>query len=85
MRKQVNEVESLKELLHTYEQSIERKDQVIANLTASLQSHRDKMQIQKSFCEWKAKHNDSKREVSFSGYLFSLLKMIFSPTAKIPK
>lgn len=62
MRKQVNEVESLKELLHTYEQSIERKDQVIANLTASLQSHRDKMQIQKSFCEWKAKHNDNKRE-----------------------
>lgn len=74
MRKQVNEVESLKELLHTYEQSIERKDQVIANLTASLQSHRDKMQIQRSFCEWKVKHNDTKREVRvLLLYSFSLL------------
>lgn len=62
MRRQVDETESVKELLNTYEQSIERKDQVIANLTASLQSHRDKMEIQKSFSEWKIKHNDVKRE-----------------------
>lgn len=70
MRRQVSETESVKELLHTYEQSIERKDQVIANLTASLQSHRDKMQIQKSFCEWKIKHNDTKREVCLFLRLF---------------
>jgi len=61
-----SEVESLKELLNTYEQSLERKDQVITNLTDSLQRHRDKFDVQRAFCEWKIKHNDRKREVCFS-------------------
>jgi len=78
MRRQVDETESVKELLNTYEQSIERKDQVIANLTASLQSHRDKMEIQKSFSEWKIKHNDVKREVPRSLSLSVCLSICLS-------
>jgi len=58
-----NDMEALRELLATYEQSIERKDQVISNLTAGLQHHRNRMEVQRSFAEWKVKHNDVKREV----------------------
>ena len=58
-----NELESLKELLLTYEQSIERKDQVICNLTQGLQKQKEKFDMLKTFCEWKMKHNDMKREV----------------------
>ena len=59
-----NELESMKELLHTYEQSIERKDEVITNLTRGMQKQRDKFDMLKTFCEWKIKHNDVKREVN---------------------
>ena len=59
-----NELESLKELLHTYEQSIQRKDDVISNLTGAMGKQRDKFDTLKTFCEWKIKHNDVKREVS---------------------
>jgi len=58
-----NDMEALRELLATYEQSIQRKDQVISNLTAGLQHHRNRMEVQRSFTEWKVKHNDAKREV----------------------
>jgi len=54
---------NLKELLATYEKSIERKDQVISNLTHALQKQKDKKEVMRTFCEWKLKHNDSKREV----------------------
>lgn len=59
----LNEMESLKELLHTYEQSIERKDQVISNLTNAMQKQRDKIEMLKKFNEWKLRHIDRKREV----------------------
>ena len=59
-----NELESMKELLHTYEQSIERKDEVITNLTRGMQKQKDKFDMLKTFCEWKIKHNDVKREVN---------------------
>ena len=59
----LNEMESLKELLHTYEQSIERKDQVISNLTHAMQKQREKIEMLKKFNEWKLKHIDRKREV----------------------
>lgn len=57
-----NEVESMKELLHTYEQSISRKDQVISNMTHALQKQRERHDLLKKFSEWKIKHNDLKRE-----------------------
>jgi centrosomal protein POC5 len=58
-----DEVENLKELLHTYEKSIERKDQVIANLTQGLQKQREKQEKLRAFCDWKVRLVDSKREV----------------------
>ena len=56
----------MKELLHTYEQSIERKDQVINNLTSGLQRQKEKLEMAKTFSDWKVKHNDSQREVSMT-------------------
>ena len=61
-----SDMDSMRELLSTYEQSIQRKDQVISNLTAGLQQHRNRMEVQRSFTEWKIKHNDAKREVRTS-------------------
>lgn len=66
----LNDMEALRELLATYEQSIQRKDQVISNLTAGLQHHRNRMEVQRSFTEWKLKHNDVKREVLLSCFMF---------------
>ena len=60
-----NELEGLKELLHTYEVSIERKDGVIANLTRSLQNQKEKFNTLKTFTDWKIQYAASKQEVSF--------------------
>ncbi|XP_064609303.1 centrosomal protein POC5-like [Liolophura sinensis] len=62
LEKVKNDMENLKELLHTYEQSVERKDQVIANLTNALQKNREKMEMMKKFNEWKLRLSDSGRE-----------------------
>ena len=59
----MNEIDSLKELLHTYEQSMERKDQVISNLTHAMQKQKDRKDMMKQFCDWRIRHNDVKREV----------------------
>jgi len=58
-----SEMDGLRELLHTYEQSIERKDQVIANLTHALQKQKEKFEMLRTFSEWKISLNDKKREV----------------------
>ena len=61
----LQEINNLKELLNTYEKSIERKDQVISNLTGALQKQKDKHEMMRKFCDWKIKHNDVRREVGF--------------------
>lgn len=53
----------MKELMHTYETSIQRKDQVISNLTQALSKQKDKQDAMKTFSEWKVQHVDFKREV----------------------
>ncbi len=58
-----NDIENLKELLHTYEQSIERKDHVISNLTRAVQKQKERFEMLKKFEAWKLKHNEEKREV----------------------
>ncbi|KAL5019681.1 hypothetical protein ScPMuIL_002573 [Solemya velum] len=68
--KMLNEIDSLKELLHTYEQSIQRKDQVISNLTHALQKQRERSEMTKKFCEWKIKHNYMKREAFASNLAY---------------
>ncbi|XP_064645431.1 centrosomal protein POC5-like isoform X2 [Lineus longissimus] len=62
MEQAQNEMENLKELLHTYETSIQRKDEVISNLTRALQRHKEKFDMMRTFCDWRIKHNDTKRE-----------------------
>ncbi|XP_013387505.1 centrosomal protein POC5-like [Lingula anatina] len=57
-----NEMEGLKELLNTYEQSIQRKDEVISNLTRGLQKQREKFEMLKTFCDWKIRHSEQMRE-----------------------
>ncbi|KAI8493683.1 Centrosomal protein poc5 [Branchiostoma belcheri] len=57
-----NEIESLKELLHTYEQSIQRKDQVISNLTQALQRQKEKFDMLRAMVQWKLRHADERRE-----------------------
>ena len=59
-----NEIEHLKELLHTFELSIERKDAVISNLTQGMQKQKQKYEMLRSFGDWKLSHSDAKREVS---------------------
>ena len=57
----------MKELLHTCEISIERKDGVIANLTRSLQNQKEKFDTLKSFTDWKIRYAESKMEVRRRG------------------
>ena len=59
----VKELDSLKEFLHTYEQSMERKDNIISNLTSAMYRQRDKIELMRNFCNWRIQHNDAKREV----------------------
>lgn len=54
----------MKELLHTYEASVQRKDQVISNLTQALSKQREKQDALRTFSDWKIQHIDLKREVS---------------------
>ncbi|XP_048750876.2 centrosomal protein POC5-like [Ostrea edulis] len=57
-----NEIERMKELLHTYEASVQRKDQVISNLTQALSKQREKQDALRTFSDWKIQHIDLKRE-----------------------
>ncbi|KAJ8035943.1 Centrosomal protein POC5 [Holothuria leucospilota] len=57
-----NEMSNLKELIHTYEQSVERKDQVITNLTRAVQKQKERFEMLKRFESWKLRHSEDKRE-----------------------
>nr|XP_002130350.1 centrosomal protein POC5 [Ciona intestinalis]XP_026691867.1 centrosomal protein POC5 [Ciona intestinalis] len=56
-----NEVESLQELLHTYESSLKRKDIVISNLTRALHTSKEKQEMMRVFSQWKTRLVDEKR------------------------
>lgn len=70
-----NELQGLKELLHTYEVSIERKDGVIANLTRSLQNQKQKCDTMRTFADWKIQMAASKQQVSL-GHCISIVIII---------
>ncbi|NXO76442.1 POC5 protein, partial [Sitta europaea] len=57
-----NEVENLKELLHTYEISISRKDEVITNLTQTLEKQKDRVELMRTFTLWKIQHVKARQE-----------------------
>ncbi|XP_056370714.1 centrosomal protein POC5 isoform X1 [Oenanthe melanoleuca] len=57
-----NEMENLKELLHTYEISITRKDEVITNLTQALEKQKERVEVMKMFALWRIQHVKAKQE-----------------------
>ncbi|NWW70057.1 POC5 protein, partial [Climacteris rufus] len=58
-----NEMENLKELLHTYEISISRKDEVvITNLTKALEKQKERVELMRKFTLWRIQHVKAKQE-----------------------
>ncbi|NWQ76262.1 POC5 protein, partial [Columbina picui] len=58
-----NEMENLKELLHTYEISIGRKDEVvITNLTQALERQKERTELMRKFMLWRIQHVNAKKE-----------------------
>ncbi|XP_041460149.1 LOW QUALITY PROTEIN: centrosomal protein POC5-like [Lytechinus variegatus] len=63
LRRVQNEIENQKELLHTFEQSVERKDHIISNLTRAVQKEKDRFQMLRRFESWKLRHSEDRRQV----------------------
>ncbi|RVE68334.1 hypothetical protein OJAV_G00090450 [Oryzias javanicus] len=57
-----SEMDSLKELLHTYETSNQRKDEVIVNLSQVLDKQKEKLEKMKALTHWRIKHTEAKEE-----------------------
>ncbi|NWT57841.1 POC5 protein, partial [Erythrocercus mccallii] len=57
-----NEVENLKDLVHTYETSISRKDEIIANLSQALEKQKDRVELMRRFGTWRIQHVNTKLE-----------------------
>ncbi|NWI44858.1 POC5 protein, partial [Picathartes gymnocephalus] len=58
-----NEMENLKELLHTYEISVSRKDEVvITNLTKALEKQKERVELMRKFTLWRIQHVKAKQE-----------------------
>lgn len=57
-----SELDSLKELLQTYETSSQRKDEVIKNLSSVLDRQKEKLEKMRTFTQWRLKHTEAKEE-----------------------
>ena len=73
-----------KELLVTYEQSTNRKDHIISNLTRALQGQKNKCSLQQSFSVWKLKMCDEKREVSNNNVISNIEEILQIHYSMIP-
>ncbi|NWX33268.1 POC5 protein, partial [Notiomystis cincta] len=63
VRQLQNEMENLKELLHTYEISVSRKDEVvITNLTQALEKQKERVELMRKFTLWRIQHVKAKQE-----------------------
>ncbi|KAK2521262.1 centrosomal protein POC5 isoform X1 [Columba livia] len=62
VRQLTSEMENLKELLHTYEISIGRKDEVITNLTEALERQKERTELMRKFMLWRIQHVNYKQE-----------------------
>ncbi|XP_026178405.1 centrosomal protein POC5 [Mastacembelus armatus] len=56
------ELDSLKGLLHTYETSNQRKDEVIVNLSRVLDRQKQKLEKMRAFTHWRLQHTEAKEE-----------------------
>uniref|UniRef100_A0A8D0DKQ2 Centrosomal protein POC5 n=1 Tax=Salvator merianae TaxID=96440 RepID=A0A8D0DKQ2_SALMN len=77
VRQLTNQLENLKELLHTYEISIERKDEVIANLTHAIEKQKDRVELMKKFTKWRLQHSLSKQEAKQEGHAEMLANRLY--------
>ncbi|XP_070760392.1 centrosomal protein POC5 [Enoplosus armatus] len=57
-----SELDSLKGLLHTYETSNQRKDEVIVNLSQVLDRQKEKLEKMRTFTHWRLQHTEAKEE-----------------------
>nr|XP_033474670.1 centrosomal protein POC5 isoform X1 [Epinephelus lanceolatus]XP_033474671.1 centrosomal protein POC5 isoform X1 [Epinephelus lanceolatus] len=78
-----SEIDSLKELLHTYETSNQRKDEVIVNLSQVVDRHKEKQEKMRAFTHWRLKHTEAKEEahatqVARQHYNLQLKKKVWS-------
>ncbi|CAB1319918.1 unnamed protein product [Coregonus sp. 'balchen'] len=56
------EMDSLKELLHTYETSNHRKDEVIVNLSQAVDRQRERLELMRTFTHWRLQHSEAREE-----------------------
>nr|XP_056704583.1 centrosomal protein POC5 [Euleptes europaea] len=77
VRHLTNQLENLKELLHTYEISIGRKDEVIASLTHAIEKQKDRIELMKKFNKWRLQHFMSKQEARHEGYADRLANRLY--------
>ncbi|XP_066512872.1 centrosomal protein POC5-like isoform X1 [Hoplias malabaricus] len=57
-----SEMDSLKDLIKTYQLSNQRKDEVIANLTRAADRQRERLELMRSFTQWRIKQCAAKEE-----------------------
>ncbi|XP_061476612.1 centrosomal protein POC5 isoform X2 [Rhineura floridana] len=77
VRQLTNQMENLKELLHTYEISIGRKDEVIANLTHAIEKQKDRIELMKKFTKWRLQHFTGKQEARQEIYTHRLADRLY--------
>ncbi|XP_051543323.1 centrosomal protein POC5-like isoform X2 [Myxocyprinus asiaticus] len=58
------EMDRFKDLLNTYEISNQRKDEVIMNLSRAVDRQREKLELMRSFTQWRLKHCAAREEGS---------------------
>ncbi|XP_004910451.1 centrosomal protein POC5 isoform X2 [Xenopus tropicalis] len=57
-----NQIDKLQDLLQTYETSIQRKDEVISNLTHALEKHKEKTELMRTFTHWRLQLTEARQE-----------------------
>nr|XP_008101139.1 PREDICTED: centrosomal protein POC5 isoform X1 [Anolis carolinensis] len=73
----MNQMENLKELLHTYEISIGRKDEIIANLTHAVEKQKDRIELMKKFAKWRLQHSIGRQEAKQEVYTNRLADRLY--------
>ncbi|KAM6931394.1 centrosomal protein POC5 [Xenentodon cancila] len=77
------ELDTLKELLHTYETNNQRKDEVIVNLSQVLDKQKEKLEKMRAFTHWRLQRSEAREEahalqVAQQHYSLQLKKKVWS-------
>ncbi|XP_006038260.1 centrosomal protein POC5 [Alligator sinensis] len=57
-----NQMDNLRELLHTYEISVGRKDEVITNLTQATEKQKERIELMRKFTLWRIQHVETRQQ-----------------------